>query len=92
MLDIRHPGSLYVGGEWIAVPGSSEVINPADESVLAVAPVGELSHLDAAIAAAREAFDSGPWPRLAQSQRQTHLNAFLDAAERRREEIVAILV
>ena len=92
MLALKNAGSLYLNGEWVEVAERIEVINPADETVIALVPQGGLGHVDAAIGAAREAFDRGPWPRLPQSRRQAILNAFLDAAERRRDEIVALIV
>jgi len=39
------------------------VLNPATEAVLGLAPVGGRAEVDAAIAAAREAFVRGAWPR-----------------------------
>ncbi|MFN4204669.1 MAG: aldehyde dehydrogenase family protein, partial [Tabrizicola sp.] len=38
------------------------------------------------------AFDTGPWPRLPQSARQAKLTEFLDAIDRRKAEIVALIV
>lgn len=89
---LKHPDSLYVGGEWIRVEGREAVVNPADESLLAMAPVGDEAIVDAAIGAARDAFDKGPWPRLDQSARQAMLSRFLDAIEGRRAEICALIV
>ena len=42
---------------------------------------------DAAIAAARSAFDEGPWPRLSAEERAGHLNELADALEARSEQI-----
>ena len=92
MIELQHPKSLYINGEWIPVQDQIEIINPADETVIAHAPQGSKANAEAAIAAAREAFDNGPWPRLPQKERQARLTAFLDAAERRREEIVSLIV
>ena len=92
MIKLQHPDSLYINGEWIPVEDLVEIINPADETVIALAPQGGLANAEAAIAAAREAFDNGPWPRLPQKERQARLTAFLDAAERRRDEIVRLIV
>lgn len=86
------PRSLYIDGEWVQ-PGSYEaLVNPADETVFAEAPVGDAAHADAAIAAAREAFDRGPWPRLPQRERQAALSKFLDAIERRKGELIEMIV
>jgi 5-carboxymethyl-2-hydroxymuconic-semialdehyde dehydrogenase len=41
-----------------------ESLNPASNGVLALAAAGEAVDVDAAVGAARRAFDEGPWPRL----------------------------
>ncbi|MDT8914101.1 aldehyde dehydrogenase family protein [Amycolatopsis sp. PS_44_ISF1] len=55
---------LYIGGEWVDAKGGGrrEIRCPADGSL--VATVDEAGRVDteAAIAAARRAFDTGPWP------------------------------
>jgi aldehyde dehydrogenase (NAD+) len=84
--------ALYVNGEWLSTPEVEAIINPATEQVIGEAPVGDASHIAAAIAAARATFDSGPWPRLSQAERQAHLTRFLDAIEARAAEIVSLIV
>lgn len=92
MTFLKHPGCIYVGGEWQPTEASEPVINPADESLLIEAPVGSAAQVEAAIAAARHAFDHGDWPRLPVAQRQAMMTRFLDAIEARRDEIVAMIV
>ena len=92
MTFLKHPGCIYVGGEWQPTEASEPVINPADESLLIEAPVGSAAQVEAAIAAARHAFDHGDWPRLPVAQRQAMMARFLDAIEARRDEIVAMIV
>ncbi|WP_421837630.1 aldehyde dehydrogenase family protein [Novosphingobium sp.] len=89
---LKHPGCIYVGGEWQPTLVTEPVINPADESLLIEAPVGSTAQVDAAIAGAREAFDHGDWPRLPVAQRQAMMTRFLDAIDARREEIVTMIV
>ncbi|MBX3510335.1 MAG: aldehyde dehydrogenase family protein [Hyphomonadaceae bacterium] len=64
---------LYINGQWVApaARATEPVINPATEAVLGLAPVGDLEELDAAISAARKAFDNGPWPRMSFKERAT---------------------
>jgi len=94
MLDIVNKGALlYIGGEWVSGSGGTEaVINPANERVIGHAPLGSAADAEAAIAAAREAFDTGLWPRLPARERQAKMTAFLAAIERRKEEIIALTV
>jgi acyl-CoA reductase-like NAD-dependent aldehyde dehydrogenase len=57
----------------ITPPGSGHVlqaINPADESVLAELYEDDQAHVEAAVGAARAAFDHGPWPRMSFAQRR----------------------
>src|SRR3546814_1344648 len=61
---------LYINGEWIdSGPEREDVINPATETVIGRAPVGTAAAADAAIAAARTAFDDGPWPTMSMAER-----------------------
>ena len=56
---------LFIGGDWVA-PSSDEeieVISPSTEEVVARVPSASRADVDAAVAAARQAFDSGPWPQ-----------------------------
>lgn len=92
MTFLKHPDCVYIGGEWQAAPSREAVINPADESLLIEAPVGSAEQVEAAIAAARQAFDHGDWPRLPVAQRQAAMHRFLDCIEARREEIVRMIV
>lgn len=89
---VKHPRALYIGGEWVRVDQVEPVLNPATETLLEEAAVGNVVHARAAIAAARQAFDQGPWPKLPVDLRQAKLSAFLDAMERRSEEIIALIV
>jgi acyl-CoA reductase-like NAD-dependent aldehyde dehydrogenase len=92
MYDLQRLRSFYINGEWIPADQFEPVLNPADESVLGEAPVGEVRHAEAALAAAHEAFHKGPWPRLPVRERQAKLTAFLDAVERRAGEIIRLIV
>ena len=62
---------LFIGGSW-SPPSTDQVIevtSPHTESVVASVPAGGPADIDAAVAAARFAFDDGPWPRAAPSER-----------------------
>ena len=60
---IRSFDELFIGGRWCK-PSSDrmiEVISPTTEEVIAHVPEAAPADMDAAVTAAREAFDSGPW-------------------------------
>ena len=68
---------LYIGGEWVA-PASTKtftVVNPATQEVVATVPEGTEPDMDRAVAAAREAFDNGPWPKTSGKERAEVLRA-----------------
>src|SRR3546814_12300422 len=84
---------LYINGEWIdSGPEREDVINPATEAVICRAPVGTAAAADAAIAAARTAFDDGPWPTMSMAERAAILRRMHAALDARRADIAALIV
>ena len=63
---LRTPVDHFIGGEYVAPAGGDyfETTNPATGEVLARVATGTEADVDRAVAAARAAFDEGPWPRL----------------------------
>ncbi|MCX6401845.1 MAG: aldehyde dehydrogenase [Propionibacteriales bacterium] len=63
--------ALFIGGTWTrpATDAVLEVVSPHSEEVVARVPEGSTADIDAAVAAARKAFDEGPWPRMAPAER-----------------------
>jgi betaine-aldehyde dehydrogenase len=68
---IRDYDRLFIGGDWVAPEGSDTigVVSPVSEEVIARVPDGTEADIDKAVAAARIAFDRGPWPRMAPAER-----------------------
>ena len=68
---LKRPKSNLIGGKWIpAASGKTfDVFNPAEASVVACVPDSDKEDIDRAVAAARRAFESGPWRRLTSSER-----------------------
>jgi acyl-CoA reductase-like NAD-dependent aldehyde dehydrogenase len=88
---IAHPDKLYIGGEWVA-PLSGQVIeveNPATEEIVARVAGAGPADMDRAVAAARHAFDHGPWPTTAPAERMAALMRFIDLLEPRVPELAA---
>jgi len=90
---IRHD-QLYVGGRLVdpAGDGRLSVVAPATEEVIGDVPEVTTADVDAAVGAARTAFDSGPWPSTPASERFAAVNRLADAIERRAAELVPIVV
>src|SRR5687768_3085607 len=73
---------LFIGGTWTAPSGSSviEVRSPASLEVVGRVPEAVEADVDAAVDAARRAFDEGPWPTTSPAERAgilTRLSAIL---------------
>ena len=68
---MREHDRLFIGGEWTAPAGTGtiDVISPHTEEVIGRVPDGTEGDIDAAVAAARRAFDEGPWPRMTPAER-----------------------
>jgi aldehyde dehydrogenase (NAD+) len=80
---------LYIDGHWLEGRGRAvEVINPSTEEVIATLGEGTADQCASAIAAARQAFDEGPWPRLSRADRSRILVRFHDAMEKRRDDLM----
>jgi acyl-CoA reductase-like NAD-dependent aldehyde dehydrogenase len=68
MAFLKHPGYLYVNGEWLPVAGAEPVINPADESLLMMSPAGTAAAIDAALRSSST--ESAADPRSPRSRRE----------------------
>jgi acyl-CoA reductase-like NAD-dependent aldehyde dehydrogenase len=88
---LTFPNQL-IDGRWVA-PASgrlTEVHNPATGEVLAEVPAGDVNDLNAAVAAARRAFDEGPWPRMSASERGRYLLRIAAIMERDNQAIAEL--
>jgi aldehyde dehydrogenase (NAD+) len=83
---------LYIDGR--RTDGESDaglvVRNPATEETIAEVPESSLADVRHAIAAARRAFDEGPWPRMKPAERAAVLLRMAEEIERRIPELVAV--
>src|SRR5256885_9999350 len=62
---------LLIDGKWLPAASEKtfEVKNPANGATIARAAEGDKADIDAAVRAARRAFESGPWPAMTASER-----------------------
>ena len=74
---ISKPDQFFIDGDWVAPSSSStfDVIDSSTEQVFLKVAEAQAPDMDRAIAAARRAFDEGPWPRMSHAERATYLNA-----------------
>ncbi|WEO93655.1 aldehyde dehydrogenase [Streptomyces sp. FXJ1.172] len=74
---ISRADRFFIGGQWV-VPSSDatiDVIDSATEELYFRVAEAQAADISRAVAAAREAFDDGPWPRLTPAERAGYLRA-----------------
>lgn len=86
---LRHPDRLFIAGRWVEASSgrSIGVISASAEVVVASVAEADEADVDAAVAAAREAFDHGPWPRLTPAERAGYLRAMQAELQRREPDL-----
>src|SRR6516225_3566806 len=90
---MRTYDKLYIGGAFVAPAGgaSIEVRSPATGAVVGRVPDGTTVDVDRAVAAAREAFDSGPWGRSTANERADTLQRLGEQIMARQEELANVI-
>jgi aldehyde dehydrogenase (NAD+) len=85
---------LYVGGAWVGAESDEvlDVINPATEEAIGQVPQASVADVDRAVAAARQAFEEGLWPRMSPRERSDALLRFTQAVADRRVELVDLII
>jgi aldehyde dehydrogenase (NAD+) len=89
MTEVVEYSELVIGGELVAPAGDGviEVVSPHTEEVIGRVPHASRTDVDRAVAAARKAFDNGPWPRMALAERLAVCERIKDGIAARAEEI-----
>ncbi|KAJ8773814.1 hypothetical protein K2173_008277 [Erythroxylum novogranatense] len=83
---------LLIDGKFVeAVSGKTfPTLDPRTGDVIAHVAEGDAEDINRAVAAARKAFDEGPWPRMTAYERQMVLLRFADLLEKHNDEIAAL--
>jgi aldehyde dehydrogenase (NAD+) len=91
--DVKIYKELYIGGEWIQPAGAEiiDVVSPATEELIGQVPHGSPADIDAAVAAARRAFDDGPWTRLSPTERAEVITRLSQALQSRAQDLADII-
>lgn len=86
--NVRH----LIGGTWVdATDGATfDTRDPHDGALLGTVARGTTADGEAAVGAARRAFDDGPWARMSAKERATILHRVADAVDEHREELALL--
>ncbi|MWA03542.1 aldehyde dehydrogenase family protein [Actinomadura sp. LD22] len=91
---LMYRREFFVGGAWTA-PAEGErldVVSPSTEEVVGCVPAAVPADIDRAVAAARTAFDEGPWPRMTPDERADVLARAATALRKRESDIAGVTV
>ena len=82
----------FIGGKWQPAKSGKtfDTINPATEEVIAKVAEGGKEDIDAAVKAARQALDKGPWGKLDARDRGKLINRFADLLQEELEDLAAL--
>jgi len=84
---------LFIGGDFVDPQGTGtiEVISPITEEPYARVPHSSEADVDRAVAAARKAFDEGPWPRMSPAERADIMAKVSGGLQARSQEIAQVI-
>ncbi|CPR17413.1 aldehyde dehydrogenase family protein [Brenneria goodwinii] len=99
-LSARHQGDnmmhdqLYIDGEWQTAERGARfaVFNPATEEQIRHVAAAGAEDVGKAVAAARRAFDEGPWPRLSGKERAGYLRSMANIMRQRQAALAQLEV
>jgi acyl-CoA reductase-like NAD-dependent aldehyde dehydrogenase len=85
---LRHADRFFIGGEWVAPSSASriQVIDSGTEEPYFSVAEAQAADMSRAVAAARLAFDEGPWPRLSHAERADHMRALAAGLKERADD------
>ncbi|MCK6424745.1 MAG: aldehyde dehydrogenase family protein [Burkholderiaceae bacterium] len=91
---LNRPLRCLIDGQWrdAARGATLPVTNPSTGEVFAQAAAGEAADIDAAVAAARRAFESGPWSRMPPAGRQRLLWRLAELIDAHADELALLEV
>lgn len=88
-MNIKHY-QMLIDGKHVDADEMDEILDPATEELYATIARGTVGHADAAVAAARAAFESGTWSRLAPSERSRIMTNIADRIGQELDDLVEL--
>jgi len=89
---LRFPDRLYIDGCWVASSSTERfsLIDSSTEEEFAAVAAADRADIDAAVGAARRAFDEGVWPQLTPLERAEYLRRLGEALAARAADVAPI--
>ncbi len=90
---MQEHSQIFVGGKLIDSSTKSriDVVSPNTEEVIGRVPDATPADVDRAVAAAREAFDKGPFPHWSPEERANGINRLSEALKKRGEDLASTI-
>jgi betaine-aldehyde dehydrogenase len=90
---VLEKSQIFVGGKLVnsEAKGRIDVISPNTEEVIGRVPDATPGDVDRAVAAAREAFDKGPFPRFSPEERADAITRLSEALKKRGQDIASTI-
>lgn len=87
---IQRPESFFIGGDWVSPSSDAriDVFVPSTEELFVSVAEAQEADMNRAVAAARTAFDKGPWRKLTHSERGHYVRALGNAIRERAADVV----
>ncbi|XP_070709739.1 mitochondrial 10-formyltetrahydrofolate dehydrogenase [Pempheris klunzingeri] len=91
-MTVKMPSQCFVNGKFEDAENGKtyETINPSDGSVICKVSYASVADVDRAVAAAKEAYENGPWGRMNPRDRGSLLYKLADLMEEHQEELATI--
>ena len=86
---LRYVDRFFIGGEWVQPSSDAkiDVIDSGTEELFFSVAEAQAADISRAVAAARQAFDEGPWPRMSHAQRAEYLRAIAAGLREKTEDL-----
>ncbi|KAL0962637.1 hypothetical protein UPYG_G00343120 [Umbra pygmaea] len=91
-MTVKMPWQCFINGRFEDAENgkTTDTVNPADGSVICKVAYSSVGDVDRAVAAAKEAFEVGPWGRMNPRDRGSLLYKLADLMEEHQEELATI--
>jgi aldehyde dehydrogenase (NAD+) len=89
VVPLRHVDRFFIDGGWVkpSTESTIEVTDSATEERYFTVAEAQAADMSRAVAAARQAFDVGPWPRMTHAERAEYLRAMAAGLRERRDDV-----